>query len=311
MQLVLLDKMTLGDFDETLFAQFGDFKSYQTTDSTQVLERTKDADIIITNKVVLDSKILSSLPKLKLICVSATGTNNIDMEYAKTHNIAVKNVAGYSTHSVAQHTLMLALSLLGRLPYYSQYVQQGQWCKSEIFCHLTYDLQDLYGKQWGIIGYGSIGKQVCHLAKAFGAEVSYHSTSGNNTQNDIPHKSLDEILKTSDIISIHAPLNNTTQNLIAKEQLQMLKKGAILLNLGRGGIVNEKDLAQALQIQDFLFGTDVLEKEPMIANHPLLDSKIAHKVIITPHIAWAYKDTKDRLLQMVAENIKQFLNANG
>lgn len=311
MQLVLLDKMTLGDFDEKLFAQFGEFKSYQTTDSTQVLERTKDADIIITNKVVLDSKILSSLPKLKLICVSATGTNNVDIEYAKTHNIAVKNVAGYSTHSVAQHTLMLALSLLGRLPYYSQYVQQGQWCKSEIFCHLTYDLQDLYGKQWGIIGYGSIGKQVCHLAKAFGAEVSYHSTSGNNTQNDIPHKSLDEILKTSDIISIHAPLNNTTQNLIAKEQLQMLKKGAILLNLGRGGIVNEKDLAQALQIQDFLFGTDVLEKEPMIANHPLLDSKITHKVIITPHIAWAYKDTKDRLLQMVAENIKQFLNANG
>lgn len=308
MQIVLLDSMTLGDFDENLFTQFGDFKSYKTTDSTQVLERIKNADIVITNKVVLDSKILSSLSKLKLICVSATGTNNIDMDYAKAHNIEVKNVAGYSTYAVAQHTLMLALSLLGRLPYYSQYVQHGKWCESEIFCHLAYDLQDIYGKQWGIIGYGSIGKQVCKLAKAFGAHVSYHSTSGNNTQNDIPHKSLNEILKTSDIISIHAPLNTTTKNLISKEQLQMLKKEAVLLNLGRGGIVNEKDLAQALQIQDFLFGTDVLEHEPMQSNHPLLNSNIAHKIIITPHIAWAYKDTKRRLLQMVADNIKQFLS---
>lgn len=308
MQLVLLDSMTLGDFNEGLFTQFGDFKAYPTTNSTQIVERALHADIIITNKVILDSNILAMLPNLKLICITATGTNNIDMEYAKAHNILVKNVAGYSTQAVAQHTLMLALALLGRLPYYARYVERGGWCDSETFCHLAYDLQDIYGKQWGIIGYGSIGKQVCRLAKAFGAHVSYHSTSGNNTQNDIPHKSLEELLQTSDIISIHSPLNNTTYNLICKEQLKLLKQNAILLNLGRGGIVNEKDLAQALQSQDFLFGADVLEHEPMQANHPLLDSNIAHKVIITPHIAWAYKDTKERLLQMVVDNIKQFLS---
>ncbi len=307
MQLVLLDSMTLGHFDENLFKQFGDFRAYPTTDSTQIIERALHADIIITNKVVLDANILAALPTLKLICITATGTNNIDMEYAKAHNIIVKNVAGYSTHAVAQHTLMLALSLLGRLPYYAQYVQQGQWCQSEIFCHLAYDLQDIYGKQWGIIGYGSIGKQVCRLAQSFGVQVSYYSTSGNNTQADIPHKSLETLLQTSDIVSIHAPLNQSTYNLIGKTQLELLKCGAILLNLGRGGIVNEKDLAQALQTQDFLFGTDVLEHEPMQINHPLLDSNIAHKVIITPHVAWAYKDTRVRLLQMVADNIKQFL----
>lgn len=308
MRLVLLDAMTLGSFNESLFTQFGEFKSYPTTKATQVVERSLNADIIITNKVVLDSNTLAMLPNLKLICVTATGTNNIDMEYAKANNILVKNVKDYSTKSVAQHTFMLALALLGRLPYYSRYVEDGHWCDSDIFCHLDYELHDIDGKQWGIIGYGNIGKQVCRLAKAFGAEVSYHSTSGNNTQNDIPHKSLEELLKTSDIISIHAPFSKATHNLICKEQLKLLKQKAILLNLGRGGIVNEADLAEALQKQDFLFGTDVLEYEPMQKNHPLLSSKIKHKVLITPHIAWAYQDTKEQLLKMVASNIKQFLD---
>lgn len=307
MRLVLLDSMTLGTFDERIFTQFGEFQAYPTTKPNEIIERAVNADIIITNKVVLDANILAQLPNLKLICVSATGTNNIDMEYAKAHNIAVKNVAGYSTHAVAQHTFALALSLLARLPYYSDYVAQGKWCESEIFCHLEHDLIDLYGKQWGIIGYGSIGRQVCSIARAFGAEVSYHSTSGRNTSNDIPHKSLDELLQTSDIISIHAPLNPTTHNLIAKPQLQQMKQGAILLNLGRGGIVNEQDLADLLRTQNLLFGTDVLECEPMKANHPLLNPDIAHKVMITPHVAWAYKDTRARLLRMVADNIGQFL----
>ena len=171
------------------------------------------------------------------------------------------------------------------------------------------EINDLYGKEWGIIGFGNIGKQVCKLAHSFGANISYHSTSGNNTQAQIPHKSLDSLLSTSDIISIHAPLNSHTHNLITKRQLQKLKKGAILLNLGRGGIVNERDLAEQLHQQDFYFGTDVLEKEPMIENHPLLDSNIAHKIIITPHIAWAYKDTKERLLQLVAKNIESFIQS--
>lgn len=308
MKIIMLDALTLGDFDSKIFEKFGDFIAYPTTQPSQILERCKDADIIITNKVVLDSDIIPALSKLKLICVSATGTNNIDLEAAKKCNIAVKNVAGYSTHAVAQHTFMLALSLLGQLPYYTDYVKKGEWVKSEIFCHLGHELKDLYAKEWGIIGFGAIGRQVCNIAQAFGANVSYHSTSGRNTQAEIPHKDLESLLTQSDIISIHAPLNDSTYNLIAESELKKLKKGAILLNLGRGGIVNEKDLANRLIEQDFYFGTDVLEKEPMQTNHVLLDPRIAHKILITPHVAWGYSETKKHLLELVAQNIESYIS---
>ena len=309
MKIIMLDALTLGSFDSKIFEKFGDFVSYPITNAQDVVSRCQEADIVITNKVLLNGEQIRSLPCLKLICIAATGMNNVDLETAKAQNVVVKNVVGYSTYAVAQHTLMLALSFLGQLPYYNNYVQSGKWTKSKIFCHLGQEINDLYGKEWGIIGFGNIGKQVCKLAQSFGANISYHSTSGNNTQAQIPHKSLDSLLSTSDIVSIHAPLNSHTHNLITKRQLQKLKKGAILLNLGRGGIVNERDLAEQLHQQDFYFGTDVLEKEPMIENHPLLDSNIAHKIIITPHIAWAYKDTKERLLQLVAKNIESFIQS--
>ncbi len=308
MKLVMLDALTLGDFDSKPFEQLGDFIKYKTTTQQQVIERCIDADIVLTNKVVLDSNILSQLKNLKLICVMATGTNNIDVAYAEANNIVVKNAVGYSTNAVAQHTLMLALSLLGRLNYYTRYVKNGEWVNSDIFCHLKHDLQDLNGKEWGIIGYGSIGKQVSKLASAFGANVSYYSTSGKNIKNDIPHKTLDDLLKTSNIISIHAPLNNATWNLIGAKQLEQLQSGAILLNLGRGGIVNEGDIAKILKKKDIFFGTDVLEKEPMIPNHPLLDSNISSKVLITPHVAWAYKDARQRLISIILDNIESFIN---
>ncbi|STQ86959.1 D-2-hydroxyacid dehydrogenase [Helicobacter muridarum] len=308
MNIVMLDSLTLGEFDTNIFSKLGNFSFYPTTKSDEVIPRCKDADIVIVNKVVLDANIIESLSNLKLICVAATGTNNIDLETAKKRGIPVKNVVGYSTYSVAQHTLTLALNLLSKLTYYSQYVASGEWAKSEIFCHLAYPIIDLKDKEWGIIGLGNIGRQVCHLVKAFGARVSYHSTSGN-IQAGIQHKSIESLLQTSDIISIHAPFNPKTQNLIADKELRLLKKGAILLNLGRGGIVNEQDLAARLKEQDFYFGSDVLEKEPMIPNHPLLNPDIASKVIITPHIAWAYKDTKDKLISMVVDNIKEFLRS--
>ena len=307
MKIVMLDSMTLGNFDSSVFEKLGEFVTYKTSKTDQVVQRCQDAEIIITNKVVIDSKCIESLPKLKLICITATGTNNIDLEAAKKHNIEVKNVAGYSTFAVAQHTFMLALALLGRLKYYSDYVSNGGWVKSEIFCHLDLELHDLYKKKWGIIGLGSIGKQVSTIAQSFGAKVSYHSTSGNNTQNNIEHKSLEELLKTSDIISIHAPLNDKTYNLITKKQLALIKEKAILLNLGRGGIVNENDLVDELLRREIYFGADVLEKEPMIPNHPLLNEKIKDKILITPHIAWAYNDTKERLISLVVKNIESFL----
>ncbi|RDU61873.1 D-2-hydroxyacid dehydrogenase [Helicobacter didelphidarum] len=307
MKIVMLDALTLGEFNATKFQNLGDFTSYPITNQDEILMRCKDAQIIITNKVILNAETLESLPNLQLICVAATGTNNIDLQAAKRHGIEVKNVAGYSTAAVAQHTLMLALAFLGQLPYYTSYVREGKWTQSNIFCHLGREIRDINQKEWGIIGFGTIGKQVCKLAQAFGTNVSYYSTSGSNTQCEIPHKSLDELLATSDIISIHAPFNEKTHNLIGLTQLKQLKKGAILLNLGRGGIVNEEELAKSLKEQDFYFGADVLEKEPMIPNHPLLDSSIADKILLTPHIAWAHKDTKERLLELVVKNIETFL----
>ncbi|MWV61177.1 D-2-hydroxyacid dehydrogenase [Helicobacter saguini] len=314
MKIVMLDRATLGEFDSKIFEKFGEFVSYPVTKSNEIIERSKDAEIIITNKVVLNAETLEKLPKLKLICITATGTNNIDLVAAKRLNIAVKNVAGYSTFAVAQHTLALALNFLGEMPYYTHYVARGEWAKSEIFCHLERELHDLYAKSWGIIGYGAIGKRVCALAQAFGADVSYHSTSGHIRKENVPHKSLDAMLAECDIISIHAPFNEQTNNLITLDSIKKLKKGAILLNLGRGGIVNESDVAAALKGgQDFYFGADVLKHEPMESNNPLLeimaDSKLSRRILITPHIAWAYKDTKNVLLKKVAGNIESFLNA--
>ena len=227
-KMVLLDAKTLGNFDIKKFEALGDFVAYPSTSEGEILERCKDAEIAITNKVVFNAKTLESLPNLKLICITATGMNNIDLDAAKRLNIEVKNVAGYSTFAVAQHTLMLALAFLGELPFYTHYCASGAWAKSDIFCNLTHDIRDLCGLEWGIIGLGEIGRRVAHLAGAFGANVSYHSTSGN-VQKVLPHKSLEELLKTSDIISIHAPLNDKTRNLIAKNELKMLKNKAILL----------------------------------------------------------------------------------
>lgn len=312
MKIVMLDALTLGEFDKSKFEKLGEFTCYSTSKSSDVIERCKDASIIITNKVVIDSKIIESLPNLKLICITATGTNNIDLQSAKAHNVLVKNVAGYSTFAVAQHTLSLALMFLGQMPFYTHYVSSGEWCKSEIFCNLTLPLRDLYGRRWGIIGLGAIGKRVCDLAQSFGAIVSYHSVSGVVRKEKIEHKSLEEILSQSDIISIHAPFNDKTNNLITKDSLKKLKKGAILLNLGRGGIVNESDVAEMLKSgADFYFGADVLKNEPMNADNALLnifkDSKLSNRILITPHIAWAYDDAKETLLKRTIENIQSFL----
>lgn len=310
MKIVMLDALTLGEFDISAFEKLGEFTSYGFTKPCDVVSRCLDASIVITNKVVLDSTILNQLKNLKLICISATGMNNIDLECAKSLNIEVKNVVGYSTKSVAQHTLMLALALLGKLGYYDKYVKSAAYTKSDIFCHLPFLLGDLNGKNWGIIGLGSIGKEVANLAKAFGANLSYYSTSGKNINQEIPHKQKEELLAHSDIISIHAPLNESTKDLIKADSLNKLKKGAILLNLGRGGIINEDDLALALKTRDLYFGSDVLVSEPMVENHPFLEifntPSLEHKILITPHIAWAYEDSKKELIAGVIKNINTF-----
>lgn len=307
-KIVNLDAQTLGDADLSELERFGEYISYPLTSYEQTLERAQGAQVILTNKVVLDKPLLQQLKSLELICVTATGTNIIDMECAKELGIEVKNVAGYSTLSVAQHTLTMALDCLSQIHYYDTYVKSGQWCKSPIFTHLAKGRRGLAGLKWGIIGFGSIGRRVAHLASAFDAQVCYASTSGKNNDTTYPRLELDELLSTSDIISIHAPLNQDTLNLINIDKLALLKQDAILINVGRGGIVNETDLATALKNgAQLYYACDVLEQEPMRADHLFLDSSIQSRLLITPHIAYAYGDSLKQLIAISIENVCSFL----
>ncbi|WP_163563788.1 D-2-hydroxyacid dehydrogenase [Helicobacter suis] len=309
---VVLEALSLGRKNKLdALAEFVELISYPGTSQDLVLERCKDAEIVILNKVSLDGQTLKSLPKLKCICITATGTNMIDHAVAKELGIQIKNVAGYSTHSVTMHTFALALSLLSNMAYYDHYCKSGEYCKSEIFTHFNKDLISLENRQWGIIGLGAIGKNVARIAKSFGAHVSYTSTSGRNSDNTYPQKPLETLLQESDVISIHAPLNDQTHNLIRTKELKLLKERAILINVGRGGIVNEEEVAKALQEQNFYYATDVLEKEPMVANHPFLDKSIQSKLLLTPHIAWGYGDSIKKLIVATIENVKEYLQSRG
>ena len=312
MNIVFLDAKTVGnDTSLKYFKKFGNFTSYETTMSKDdTLKRVKYADIVITNKVVIDKDVINSSKNLKLICVAATGMNNIDLEYAKKKNIVVKNVAGYSTKSVAQHTFTLLFYLLGQIKYYDDFVKEKKWCESKIFTNLDKPFWEISGKTWGIIGLGNIGKEVAKIAKCFGANIIYYSTSGKNKNDRYKSVSLDELLTTSDIISIHAPLNNKTNNLISKDELQMIKDGAILLNLGRGGIINEDDLAEVIDIKDIYVGLDVTKNEPLQKNSPLFNIKNHDNIVITPHIAWSSIEARKELINKIVKNIEDFLQKN-
>jgi len=308
MKIAILDADTLGDLDLSPLEKFGDVKIYNITNYEQTINRCKDIDIVVTNKVVFDRAILESLPNLKLIAIAATGMNNVDLNFAKQREVEVKNVAGYSTNSVVQTTFMLALALIGKLEYYNNYTKSREWSKSPIFTNLDKSFFEIAGKKWGIIGLGEIGSKVANIAKAFGAEVSYYATSGNPHSNLFEHKELKVLLESSDIISIHAPLNDKTLNLIDKNELALLKSGAIILNLGRGGIVNEKALANAIDNQNILAGLDVTNKEPIEADNPLMQIKKKENLIITPHLAWGSIEARKRLLDGIVKNIEEFTN---
>jgi glycerate dehydrogenase len=307
MKIVILDQKTLGDdLDLTSLSKYGNLTSYGSTSSDLTLERIEEAEIVITNKVVISKEIMKASSKLKLICIAATGMNNVDLEAAKALNIEVKNVSGYSTSTVVQHTFAMMFYLLGRLPYYNQRVQDKTWSNADIFTDISKPFSELLGKKWGIIGLGAIGKEVAKIAEAFGLKVSYHSTSGQNLINDYHHYSLEELLSNSDIVSIHAPLNDATYNLINQENLKLLKENAILLNLGRGGIVNEEDLANELNKRTIYAGLDVIEQEPIEENNPLFSVKDKNQIIITPHLAWASIESRERLLEGIITNIEEF-----
>ncbi|KLD99560.1 D-2-hydroxyacid dehydrogenase [Aliarcobacter butzleri] len=308
MQIVILDRATLGfDIDVNIFSKFGNVTSYDSTKENETAQRVKNADIVLTNKVVIGKNEIDN-SNIKLICITATGMNNVDLEYAKEKNIAVKNVAGYSTSSVVQVGFSMILYFVQKLNYYKKYVDEGNWQKNELFTHIDEPFFELDKKRVGIIGLGEIGRNFAKKAKAFDCEVVYYSTSGKNNSNEYKSISLEELLKTSDIISIHAPLNENTKNLLTYENMKNMKDGAILLNLGRGGIINENDLAKLIDEKEIYCGIDVVSKEPIEESNPLLKVKNKDRLLLTPHIGWASIEARTRLVNMVAKNIEDFID---
>lgn len=310
MRIVILEAESLGfDVDLSAFHSLGDVTVYDRTLYDETPERVIDADIIVVNKVLMNEGSLSKAKNLKLIALTATGTNNIDFKYMNEQGITVTNVKGYSTDSVVQHTFAMLFYIYEKLAYYDEYVKTGQYAKSPIFSFFGYTFHELSGKRWGIIGLGEIGQKVAKTAGCFGCDIVYYSTSGKNNNNEYNRLTLDELLRTSDIISIHAPLNEETKYLIGDKELSIMKKNAILINVGRGAIIDQDALYEAL-IKDKIAGAalDVLEYEPILPDNPLLNIKDSTKLLITPHIAWASVEARRRCAEEVIKNIEAFIN---
>ncbi len=309
MKIVFLDRKTIGeDLDLSGFDRFGEVVMYDFSEPGEVAERVKDADIIVLNKIRIDEASVGDAPMLKLVCVTATGTNNLDKDFLARRGIEWRNVAGYSTETVAQHTFALLFYLFEHLGYYDTYVKSGSYAGDKLFTHFSLSFHELSGKTWGIIGLGAIGHRVAKIAKAFNCDVQYYSTSGKNHDGSLREVSFDELLSTSDIISIHAPLNDDTSGLIDAAALKKMKKDAILLNLGRGPIVVEEDLCNAVDGGEIAgAGLDVLSVEPMKKDSPFLKMKHPEKVFITPHIAWASIEARRRLMKVIEGQIEEWI----
>ena len=309
MKLVFLDTKTIGeDIDLSAYDALGEVVKYGFSTLEEIPERVKDADVLIVNKIAINEQTIGTAKNLKLICVTATGTNNLDKEYLKKRGIAWRNVAGYSTESVTQHTFALLFYLLEKIRYYDDYVKDEKYINDTVFTHFAEHFNEVNGKTWGIIGLGTIGRRVADIAKAFGARVIYYSASGSPAQEGYEQVDFETLLTTSDIVSVHAPLNEYTKDLMDREAFAKMKKTAIFLNLGRGPIVVEQDLYEALETGEIAAaGLDVLCEEPMSETNPLAKIKDSKKLIITPHIAWASVEARNRLMQIIVEQIREFL----
>lgn len=312
MKIIILDRATLGNIPlPTELEDIGEIISFDTTSAEETAKNIGDAEIVLTNKVIIDKAVIDNCPSLKFIGVLATGTNNIDIPYAESKGITVNNVAGYSTNSVAQHTFTMLFYLIGQPMYFDYYTGTGAYTKSDTFTHLGKSYWELSGKTVGIIGLGNIGTKVAQIATAFGANVQYYSTSGQNNKQPYTQVDLETLLQTSDVVSIHAPMTDKNYHLIGENELKLMKPSAILLNNGRGGIVEENALANALN-NDVIgaAGLDVLEQEPMTSNNPLLSVNDKSKLFITPHIAWASVEARTELLRLTVENLRKFKARN-
>lgn len=312
MKIVFLDRKTIGeDLDLTKFEAFGEVVMYPFSTPEEVRERVKDADVIVLNKVPINEQTIETAERLKLVCVTATGTNNLDKAYLDKRGIAWRNVAGYSTDSVAQHTFAMLFYLFENLSYYDNYVKSEKYVGDKMFTHFDRVFEELAGKTWGIIGLGAIGRKVAELAKCFGCQVQYYSTSGKNHNANVKEVDFDTLLATSDIVSIHAPLDENTLHLMDIHAFSKMKESAYLINVGRGPIIVEADLREALD-KNMIRGAalDVLDVEPMSADNPLLGFSDSGRLIITPHIAWASVEARTRLMDIIYGQIKEFFEEN-
>jgi glycerate dehydrogenase len=308
MKIVILDGYTCNpnDLSWDMFKEIGELTVYDRTNQSEIVERAKDADILLTNKTVLNKDIIGKLDKVRYIGVLATGYNVVDVVAAKEKGIVVTNVPGYSTNSVAQHVFSLLLEITAHVGHHDQTVKSGRWSNSVDFCYWDYPLMELANKTFGVLGYGRIGKQTAIIAKAFGMNVIAFDKGRTNHDDVVEKVSLEELLKRSDIITLHVPLFDDTKEIINKHSIATMKDGVILINTSRGPLINESDLAQALLSKKVkAAGLDVLTQEPPASDNPLI---ALENCLITPHIAWAPKEARQRLLDIAADNLKQFLS---
>lgn len=307
MKIVFLDADTMGAVSFAPIQQYGELVCYGNSTAEEALARVADCDVMIVNKVKVTPALIDAAPCLKLICEAATGVNNIDLDYAASKGIPVRNAVGYSTESVVQATFMHLLSLAGNAPYYDESVKSGKYGRSGIFTDVTETWTELANKSMGIIGMGNIGRRVAKVAEAFGMKVAYFSTSGTSHCKEYPSLSLDQIME-SDVISIHAPLNEKTQGLIGSREISMMKPTAYILNMGRGGIIDETALAAALE-EGRIAGAalDVFTEEPLPSTSPIMRMSDFGRIRLTPHVAWASDEARERLVHMIARNIETLL----
>lgn len=309
MKITLLDAATLGyDMDFDKLGRFGEFDVYQTTPSDKIEERISNSDIVIVNKVRLDGAVLKNARRVRLICEAATGYDNIDIEWCAAHGIAVSNVVGYSSDSVAQITVATVLSLVSHLNEYSNFVSDGSYSRSGVATRISPTYREISGSVWGIVGYGNIGRRVAEVAKALGCQVI---VCKNTPVEGIECVDINELCKRSDIITLHTPLNDSTRGLIGREQIGLMKKTAIVVNESRGAVVDEETLAEAVKDGRIAgLGSDVYSVEPFSESHPYYEIKDRENVCFTPHMAWGAYEARERCLNEISKNILAFINGN-
>lgn len=310
MKIVALEIKNVGkDISLERFNEFGELVTYMNSKPEEMAERCSGADVIIVNKLPVNENTIGSVDTLKIVLTTATGYDNIDVAFLKSRGVKVCNVKGYSTDSVAQHTFALLFYVYEKLRSYDDFVKSGEYSKHDIFTYFDEPFSELSGKVWGIVGLGEIGKRVAKIATAFGCEVVYYSTSGRNSNNDYEQVDFETLLKISDIISVHAPLNEKTKYLFNADAFKKMKKTAVFINVGRGPIVNDRDLTDALKSDEIAAAAiDVLEKEPMDPNSPYFEITDSRKLFITPHIAWATQEARERLVAETYYNLKAIVD---